>query len=526
MLLSCLAIASVAGAQTLTVNATPTAGPTCNNGTNGSATINFSGCSGPYTYTVNGGTPQVTNNASVNLTNLSAGAYTVAATTGGGGGTTTLFSDNFDNTSNWTLNTAIGAQDAEANAWVIDDFESWDGVCNSGNLVTTGDKTLHVYCTGQFCSLFGSGAIYDAGGGILSNTTTDKFASLNTNINTTGQTNIVVKFGWRCMGQTDIDYGTLRYSINGGTSWIDLATKYQNQLNWACASVTLPAACENIPNLRLAFRWRNNDDGVGTDPTFAIDDLVVTGGSGSGGCAGTVSFNLANPAPFVPTTNLTGNVDLCQGDVITLSATNANNCTPVTITGEGTYTLTCQNQAGCSGTSAPVIVTLVNDPVANFSFNQIDNYTVDFTSTGSGATTYEWSISDNVIGTGSNLSYDFASDGNYNVTLIVTNACGSDTITLPVQVIKVGINESAVFSTFDLFPNPASSQVMLQLNAIKPVNGVIKVVTPLGQIVAEEIIKFNGAFNKTFDITNLASGIYSIVITTEGNSFSRKLVVE
>jgi hypothetical protein len=525
LLLSCVALASFAGAQTLTVTANPTSGPSCNNGTNGSATINVSGCAGPYTYTVNGGAPVVSNTSPINLTNLASGTYTVAVTTPGGGGTQTVFTDNFDGANNWTLNTASGAQDVDANAWVIDDFESWNGVCGSGNLVTPGDKTLHMYCTGQFCGFIGTGAIYDTGG-VITNTGTDKFASTTNNISTVGLTNIVVTFGWRCVGQTDVDYANMRYSINGGTNWIDLPTKYQNQNNWACASVTLPATCENISTLKLGFRWRNNNDGVGSDPTIAIDDFVVTAGSGGGGCSGSVQFTLANPAPFVPTTNITGNVDLCQGDVLTLSATNANNCTPITITGGGTYSLTCQNQAGCSGTSAPVVVTMVNDPVANFSYTQIDNYTVDFTSTGSGATTYNWIISDNTVGNSSNLSYDFSSEGTYSVTLIVTNACGSDTIVIPVIVVKVGLNESAVFSAFDLFPNPASNQVMLQLSAVKPVNGVIKVVTPMGQIVAEDVVKFNGSFNKTFDITNLARGIYSIVITTEGKSFSRKLVVE
>lgn len=526
LLLSCVALASFAGAQTLTVTANPTSGPSCNNGTNGSATLNFSGCAGPYTYTVNGGSPQVSNNATVNLTNLASGTYTVAVTTPGGGGTQTLAQDNFDGANNWTINTPIGAQASEANLWKISDEESWDGVCGSGNLVTAGDKTLHVTCQGLFC--IGTGALYFAGdgGSFGYPSNTDKYSTFNTNINTTGLTNIHVKFGWRGAGQTNQDYALLRYSTNGGANWTDLSTKYQNQVNWACADVTLPVACENQANLRIGFRWINDNDGAGTDPSFAVDDLLVTAGSGGGGCSGSVQFTLANPAPFVPTTNITGNVDLCQGDVLTLSATNANNCTPITITGGGTYSLTCQNQAGCSGTSAPVVVTMVNDPVANFSYTQIDNYTVDFTSTGSGATTYNWIISDNTVGNSSNLSYDFSSEGTYSVTLIVTNACGSDTIVIPVIVVKVGLNESAVFSAFDLFPNPASNQVMLQLSAVKPINGVIKVVTPMGQIVAEDVVKFNGSFNKTFDITNLARGIYSIVITTEGKSFSRKLVVE
>jgi PKD repeat protein len=524
-LLSCLAIGTIANAQ-LTVTATPTAGPTCNNGTNGSATLNFSGCTGPFTYTINGGAPVVSNTATASLSNLAAGTYTVAVTTPGGGGTQNLFTDNFDNTTAWTLNTSIGTQGPAANAWVIDDFESWDGVCGSGNLVTPGDKTLHVYCTGNLCSLFGTGAIYNAGG-FGQSTLTDKFASTVNNISTIGSTGIQVKFAWRCMGQTDIDYGTMRYSIDGGTNWVELPTKYQDQDSWACATVNLPVSCENISTLKLGFRWRNDNDGVGSDPTFAIDDLVVTGNGGGTGCSATTTFTLDNPAPFVPTTNLTGNVELCQGDVLTLSATNANNCTPLTITSGGSYTLTCQNQAGCAGTSAPVNVTIVTEPVANFTFTQIDNYTVEFTSTSTGSpTSYTWILSNNTIGNTSNISYNFPADANYNVTLVATNACGTDTITLPVQVIKVGINETSVLSTFNLFPNPASNQVMLQLNAVKPINGVVKVVTQMGQIVAEEVVKFNGQYNKKFDITNLATGIYSIVVISEGESFSRKLVVE
>lgn len=525
-LLSCLAIGTTANAQ-LTVTATPTAGPTCNNGTNGSATLNFSGCTGPFNYTINGGAPQVSNSTTVNLTNLAAGSYTVAVTTPGGGGTQTLFSDNFDGVNNWTLNTTIGAQDSDANLWEINDTESWNGVCGSGNLVTAGDKTLHVTCQGGFC--IGSGALYNAGdaGFGFAPSTTDKYCVINSNINTTGYTGIHVKFGWRGFGQANQDYGLLRYSTNGGSTWTDLSTKYQSQTNWACADVTLPVACENITNLRIGFRWINDNDGAGTDPSFAIDDLTVTTGTGGGGCTGTVTFNLANPAPFIPTTNLTGNVELCEGDQLTLSATNANNCTPLTITSGGSYTLTCQNQAGCTGTSAAVNVTIVTEPVANFTFTQIDNYTVEFTSTSTGSpTSYTWILSNNTIGNTSNISYNFPADANYNVTLVATNACGTDTITLPVQVIKVGINETSVLSTFNLFPNPAGNQVMLQLNAVKPINGVVKVVTQMGQIVAEEVVKFNGQYNKKFDITNLASGIYSVVITTEGKSFSRKLVVE
>lgn len=48
------------------------------------------------------------------------------------------------------------------------------------------------------------------------------------------------------------------------------------QGKWAHRVVALPASCWNIPVLRIAFRWVNNNDGAGTDPSFAVNDVEIT----------------------------------------------------------------------------------------------------------------------------------------------------------------------------------------------------------------------------------------------------------
>ncbi len=534
LLLFSLGVVSVAKAQTLTLTPTTT-NITCNGLTNGAASIAVSGCPGPYNYTVNGGQQQVANTSPISLSGLSAGSYTVVVNTGGGGGTTTLFQDNFDGPNNWTLNTAIGAQGAQSNLWEINDTESWDGVCGSGNLVTAGDKTLHITCQGTFC--LGTGALYNAGdaGFGFSPANTDKFSSVNTNINTTGYTDIHVKFAWRCQGQNNQDYGQLRYSTNGGSTWTDLPTKYQGSTAWSCADVTLPVACENIATLRIGFRWINDNDGAGTDPAFAIDDLLVTSGTGSGACNGTTTFTITEPAPFVVTTNVSGNVDLCSGEQLQISATNGNGCNwspggpgnSINVTSSGVYVVTCQNQNGCSGQSAPIIVSLISTPSAGFTYSQINNYQVNFTSTAQNATSYNWAFPGGSTSNLANPSFNFPNEGNFDVTLIVTNSCGSDTITLPVTVIKTNsVSESTVFSQFDVFPNPATDAVTLQLNSIKPIAGSIRVISATGQIVAEEIVNFNATYTKTFDLSSYSTGLYSIVVTTGNNAFTRKLMIK
>ncbi len=530
-----LTVAAAYG-QTLTVTVTPTNPSTCN-GT-GSASVAVSGCAGPYTYTVDGGSPQTSPTSPFTIPNLAAGSHTVNVTTTGGGGTQTAFTDNFDGAQQWTLNTTIGFQDVESNIWIIDDEESWNGVCGSGNTVTTGDKTMHVYCNSQFCPFIGTGAIYDTGGGILSDTQTDKFSFTTNNISTTGLTNIHVKFGWRGVGQTDLDYAQLRYSINGGTNWIDLPTKYQGQDNWACADVTLPVTCENITTLKIAYRWINNNDGAGTDPTFAVDDVLVTGTGGGSACAGNATFSITGGSgTFTPTTNVTGTQAICDNEQLVITAVTGQNCTwnttpqqsgpSITVTGPGTYACTCQDQSGnCSGTSAAVTVTLAPAPIGGFSYSQSSNYVLDFTSTSTVGTTFDWIFPNAPLtGTGATITHSFPAEGNYPVSLVVTSDCGVDTVTQTVVVLKVGIEENDIFSKFDLFPNPAQNQVMLQLNTVKPFVGTVKIVTPMGQIVSEEVVKFASTLNKTIATASLANGIYSIVVTTEGMTFARRLVI-
>ncbi|CAF0728546.1 unnamed protein product [Rotaria sordida] len=309
-----------------------------------------------------------------------------------------------------------------------------------------------MYCTGFICGFIGSGAIYNAGGGSGGNNTlTDKFASTINNINTTGLTNIQVTFGWRCNGQTDADYANMRYSIDGGANWIDLPTKYQDNEPWACATVTLPATCENITTLKIGYRWRNNNDGVGTDPTIAIDDVVVTGtGSGGSGCTGSTTFTITQPAAALTISNTAQTNVLCNGastgSVTVAGAGGTTNYQykigngPLQGSGTfsglaaGTYTVTVQDANGCT-TPLTVTITQPSTPLTGSITNQ--------TQTGCGTSTG----SVTVAGTGGTSGYQYKigngplqpsgafsglAAGSYTVTVQDANGC---TTTVPVTII-------------------------------------------------------------------------------------------
>lgn len=103
------------------------------------------------------------------------------------------------------------------------------------------------------------------------------------NINTTGATNVKLTFDYVSNGEmvTGVyyDYGTLWYSINGGTTWLPLPSAtpyYQGVTTKTTTTVSLPSNANNITTLRIGFRW-DNDNSAGTNPPFGIDNVIVRG---------------------------------------------------------------------------------------------------------------------------------------------------------------------------------------------------------------------------------------------------------
>jgi hypothetical protein len=136
---------------------------------------------------------------------------------------------------------------------------------------------LYIKCTGFICDLFGgAGAVYNASS---SANNTNRAVHFNSNINTTGYTGLTLRFAWISNGSPS-SYGLARYSIDAGVSWIDLPTQYRGitrAAGWQCASVALPAACENNPNFRIGFRWINSNNSGDADPPMIVANVAIDG---------------------------------------------------------------------------------------------------------------------------------------------------------------------------------------------------------------------------------------------------------
>jgi|GEM_PF-362376 len=377
-LAGCTSVASASAIVTAApaVPATPVIGTitqtTCSTAT---GSVALSGLpAGSWTVTASPGGATLSGSGTTGtFTGLAPGTYTF--TVAASAGTTTLFSEDFETGGpGWTLNVSTGPEGADANFFQIDDDEG--GVAPTGcGVANNNDETLHI------TSVFNpaGGAAYDAGGlcGLLFCPQADKRAE-SPAVNSVGQSGLTLNFNYIAKGDIPNDQATVWY--NDGTGWYQLGAALNSPIcgggqgQWSAYSSALPASCNNIANLKVAIRWVNNDDGAGTDPSVAINNLTIT--AAGAGCSSLASTSATiNPQPTVPTAPVVGTItqptcSVSTGSValsgLPSSGTWTLTASPggTTSTGTGTtgtfagltagttYTFTVTNAGGCTSTAS------------------------------------------------------------------------------------------------------------------------------------------------------------------------------
>lgn len=241
----------------------------------------------------------------------------------------------------------------------------------------------------------------------------------------------------------------------------------------------------------------------------------------SNGCSSSaqVEVMVSNALP-VQITPASGTV--CDGDSLLVQITGATEFTFSPAQGiaqlsgntyavfpSQTTTFTVSGSAGSCTVDNTLIVTVEELPDAQFSYEQTVEYTVQFTNNTPGATSFLWSFGGGNTSTQANPSFTFPFDGNYPVTLITSNSCGSDTITITVEVLKLSV-ENILASSILLFPNPSSD--VIQINANGSMVNDLSIFSSLGQLMLER--QGINEQNLILDIKDLSKGHYFIQLQT------------
>lgn len=161
----------------------------------------------------------------------------------------------------------------------------------------------------------------------------------------------------------------------------------------------------------------------------------------------------------------------------------------------------------------------------NLSFyTNIQERTVSFNNTSTGATSYTWDFGDGQTSNSTSANHTYANDGIYTVTLTGENECTSITISEEINVGGVGINEASA-ANINCVPNPNNGNFRIEFTNI---NGKAKInlINTLGQLITTELIDINQNGIHNIDASSLSKGIYFVEVQTSESRFLKKIIIK
>lgn len=298
------------------------------------------------------------------------------------------------------------------------------------------------------------------------------------------------------------------------------------------------SAYSGTTNLQLRFRLVTNGCCAGD---VAIDDFSVDNVGGGGcvppsnvtatnnvGCDSVeIDWNSSNggsmieygPAGFTPGAGtLTGIVS----SPYTVSGLNAGTAYDFYVADTcGTDTSAFVGPAAVTTASGPL-------PVASFTVdsgvvgNQYEVYVNATASTN--ADSYQWIFDNGDSGTAAMDTTVYSANGGYTITLIVTNACGSDTATFVQQVGSIGLLDNPLSLQLELFPNPTEEIFTVRFSQVEGDFVDIEITDAQGRKVRSFHSDLKGSqFERRISVADLARGIYGVKIQVGDFTAYRRL---
>lgn len=421
--------------------------------------------------------------------------------------------------------------DNNANVYTTSNGGStWSPVTTTGSVFTNGlcyiEGTNTIFTTGAGTGT--SGSSYSADGGV------------NWNIIDTEQ-HLYVEFTNPSIGWSG--WFNQNATTDGMWKWNDLSSNliadFASSTINSCVGVTVNYTDQTTGATPTSWNWIF--DG-GTPPTSTAQNPTVTYNTpGTYGVSLTVSdgssqttitdtaYITVTGLPAQPGT-INGNSQICANSTETYGVVNDptvvyNWTIPATWTGSSTFSsitvtadatpgtieVTAENICGVSSPTS-LAITILAQPTASFTSvnnNGINDFS--FTSTSTDATSWSWDFGDG-IGTSNqeNPNYVYPNNGTYTVTLIVTNACGTDTYTQVVNVAGVGLGELSS-DLMHVFPNPTSDKVTIAVSN-ELIGNSIELTDLTGHVLSNAVLTQK---ETTLDMTSLSAGVYFIRIKGE-----------
>lgn len=304
-----------------------------------------------------------------------------------------------------------------------------------------------------------------------------------------------------------------------------------------------PSVCAGIATLPLTgglpaggTYLYNNQPITGFTPNLAGPGnyTIKYAVSDANGCKDTATANLTVlPQPPASNITVTGNLVLCSGDSVTLTAPSgasaylwSNGATTRTIKVKvaGSYSVQTQSTvtACLSLASAPKVVVVKPLPsTPTISLTRPDSL-IASPATG---TNYVWYRNGIKIAGATKSKYKATQNGSYTVTYTDTSTCSS-ALSAPYNLVGVGENHS--ISDFRIYPNPSEGGFTLEFDGIGA-NHQVQVLNMLGQEVWSKEMDGSEETKNRIAVQLPAgtdAGLYMVCISGANGVLHKSLVIK
>jgi PKD repeat protein len=458
---------------------------------NGQISVNATGGTSPYEYSIDNGTSSSSNST---FNNLVSGTYHVVVIDANGCQTTTDIV---------MINASQGISLSQ---------NSVDDQCNEGN------GSINITASG-------GSSPYDY--------------SWSPNVSSTSSA-------------SNLNSGTYTVTVSdneGCSESITVNLGNQGEVN-ATASASSQSICEGQQVTLTAtggssYVWTDGSGNIGNTASLNVNPSTTTTYTVTvtdGQCSGTASVTVqVTPVPV--TTVSPEQVTICDGESATLTASGGSSylwqsgestqSITVSPSSQTTYTVVASN-GSCAGNAASATVSVLSSPTAmagadNYTVYLSEGATVNFTSSGSIASEYEWNFGDGATSQEQNPSHTYTSPGLFTVTLTVffANGC-SDEVTLTIEVLfDVSVNESTLDTQVKVYPNPVvDGKLLLDFDLPNSEDVHVSVINSIGQLVLGELLPGVQSGIRELDLSGYGRGIYFVKLRFGDEISVRKISIQ